>query len=83
MYDCGIVANYTFTNRSLSVTFFEDYVPEEREQIIPIRLPVEPMKASKKQLDQEYWAGKMFGAGCAVYKEQMRQPFMYKHKQKG
>jgi hypothetical protein len=79
MFEHGIVNTYTVTPRKISVTFFEDYVPEEREQVIPIRPPVEPMKASKKQLEEDYFAGKCLD-GCDIYKEQMQQPFTYKQK---
>ena len=79
MYEQGLVHSYTMSRRKVSVTFFEDYVDPQRDQIIPIRITPEPMKAGKKQLDQEDFAGRCLD-GCSIYKEQMRQPFIYKQK---
>ncbi|MHA2403534.1 MAG: hypothetical protein ACXADH_11135 [Candidatus Kariarchaeaceae archaeon] len=79
MFEQGIVDTFTITRRKISVTFFDGYVDPQRDQIIPIRITPEPMKAGKKQLEQDQFAGRCLD-GCSIYKEQMQQPFMYKQR---
>ena len=80
MFEQGILDSYTITERKIEITFFEDYVAPDRDQIIPIRFPNEPMPMSEAQNISIQLTGKHLH-GFSGYKEQMRQPFIYKSKE--